>query len=224
MPNTLISYQCYLFIELIQSVYKMRVLYTANRKAPNAKYNQQHPKRSTANRHLNLAKKGKTLKLPGRPKKGRLNFNTNLLNQNRNMIAQNGIDFVLGEDDGVDKEYRLRRSSNHGLGVYLANTRETQCAADGLDIYLFSVDSESDTVIDATKRGNIACFINHSCSPNCEFVGNDETNTIQIVSLCPIKYGTEITINYRLLPGEEPIKCNYEKKERLLFKFILLNY
>lgn len=52
----------------------MRVTYTANRKLAVAKHNAKHPKRSTANRHLNLAKKGKTLKPPGRPKKKTIKF------------------------------------------------------------------------------------------------------------------------------------------------------
>lgn len=150
--------------------------------------------------------------------------------QNRKMIAQHGIDFELLDDDGVDDKYRLKPSAIHGLGVYLANSdllagatlmeyrgdiitkaesdiREAQYAANGLDIYLFSINENNDTVIDGTKRGNIARFINHSCSPNCECVGDDENDSIQIVSLVPIKNGSEITINYRLQPGER-IECN----------------
>lgn len=199
----------------------MRLTFAANRKVANAKYNEKHPKRSTKYRHLQIAKKGKTVKANGRPKKRQLNFNANLLMQNRNVIAKEKIDFELEEDEGVDGNFRLKRSKIHGLGVFYAardlakdavlmeyrgetithteaDTREAEYTASGLDMYLFSVNT--DTVIDATKRGNLARFINHSCSPNCESVGSYESDTIQIVSLQPIKYGSEITIDYHMLP------------------------
>jgi [histone H3]-lysine4 N-trimethyltransferase SETD1 len=48
----------------------------------------------------------------------------------------------------------------------VANLREQRYLKQGIgSSYLFRIDE--DTVIDATKKGGIARFINHSCSPNC---------------------------------------------------------
>ena len=52
----------------------------------------------------------------------------------------------------------------------LADAREKQYEGGALrgqggDCYMFRLDGE--TVLDATSRGNVARFINHSCTPNC---------------------------------------------------------
>src|ERR1019366_8547248 len=48
----------------------------------------------------------------------------------------------------------------------VADCREVMYAKQGIgSSYLFRIDE--DTVIDATKKGGIARFINHSCMPNC---------------------------------------------------------
>ncbi|KAM8703218.1 hypothetical protein ACLKA7_007924 [Drosophila subpalustris] len=48
----------------------------------------------------------------------------------------------------------------------VADLRETKYEAIGIgSSYLFRIDME--TIIDATKCGNLARFINHSCNPNC---------------------------------------------------------
>lgn len=48
----------------------------------------------------------------------------------------------------------------------VADMRERQYLKSGIgSSYLFRIDEH--TVIDATKRGGIARFINHSCTPNC---------------------------------------------------------
>ena len=55
-------------------------------------------------------------------------------------------------------------------------------------------------IIDATKRGNRARFINHACEPNCEtqkWVVNGET-CVCIFSLREIAAGEELTYNYHL--------------------------
>lgn len=51
-------------------------------------------------------------------------------------------------------------------------------------------------VIDATKRGNSARWINHSCAPNCE--PEDEGNRIFIETRRDIRPGEELTYDYNL--------------------------
>lgn len=62
---------------------------------------------------------------------------------------------------------------------------------------LFTVDDK--TVIDASRKGNSARWINHSCSPNCETVGGDR---IFIEALRDIPPGEELTYDYNLQLGE----------------------
>lgn len=48
----------------------------------------------------------------------------------------------------------------------IAEIRENRYLKSGIgSSYLFRIDDN--TVIDATKKGGIARFINHSCDPNC---------------------------------------------------------
>ena len=86
------------------------------------------------------------------------------------------------------KPVRFARSAIHNWGLYamqniaandmiieyvgekvrqqVADMRERQYLKSGIgSSYLFRIDEQ--TVIDATKKGGIARFINHSCTPNC---------------------------------------------------------
>lgn len=58
--------------------------------------------------------------------------------------------------------------------------------------FLFSVDEN--TTIDASREGNEARFINHSCDPNCEAV--DEDGHIFIEAIKNIQPGVELTYDY----------------------------
>ncbi|OII76583.1 SET domain-containing protein [Cryptosporidium andersoni] len=77
-------------------------------------------------------------------------------------------------------------------------------------IYVFSLGNE--TYIDATYKGNLARFINHSCEPNLVaqkwFVGSDIK--VGLFSLRDIKAGDELTFDYRLgtsISGDQPFEC-----------------
>jgi SET domain-containing protein len=59
---------------------------------------------------------------------------------------------------------------------------------------LFTVDDQ--IVIDGTRRGNSARWINHSCAPNCEAV--DDGGRIFIEALGDLRPGEEITYDYNL--------------------------
>jgi uncharacterized protein len=70
--------------------------------------------------------------------------------------------------------------------------------ADATHTMLFIVDDE--TVIDATRRGNAARWINHSCRPNCEAVDEDRRIYIEAIrDICP---GEELTYDYNLVLEE----------------------
>lgn len=79
--------------------------------------------------------------------------------------------------------------------------------------YLFRVDN--DTIVDATKKGNLARFINHCCDPNCiaKVITVDGQKKIVIYAKRDIHVGEEITYDY-LFPKEElkiPCHCGAVK-------------
>ncbi|KAI8579590.1 hypothetical protein K450DRAFT_174815, partial [Umbelopsis ramanniana AG] len=73
--------------------------------------------------------------------------------------------------------------------------------------YLFRVDD--DTVIDATKKGSVARFINHCCSPNCsaKIITVDKQKKIVIYANRDIELGEEITYDYKFPIEADKIPC-----------------
>ena len=67
---------------------------------------------------------------------------------------------------------------------------------------LFSVDGG--LVIDATRRGNWARWINHSCAPNCEI--EEEGHRVFIEARRDIRRGEEIAYDYNLQISERHTK------------------
>jgi len=97
------------------------------------------------------------------------------------------------------------------IGEYIqekvANLREKLYAKQGYDDYMFRVDDH--LIIDATKKGNLARFINHSCDPNCytRVVHVQNTPRIVIFSKRKIKPGEELTYDYKFPIEEDKIPC-----------------
>ncbi|KAJ9690088.1 hypothetical protein PVL29_012642 [Vitis rotundifolia] len=78
--------------------------------------------------------------------------------------------------------------------------------------YLFRLDDGY--VVDATKRGGIARFINHSCEPNCytKVISVEGEKKIFIYAKRHITAGEEITYNYKFPLEEKKIPCNCGSK------------
>lgn len=90
----------------------------------------------------------------------------------------------------------------------VADLRERQYEAMGIgSSYLFRIDI--DTIIDATKCGNLARFINHSCNPNCyaKIITIESQKKIVIYSKQQINVNEEITYDYKFPIEEEKIPC-----------------
>ncbi|XP_022769471.1 histone-lysine N-methyltransferase ATXR7 isoform X2 [Durio zibethinus] len=79
--------------------------------------------------------------------------------------------------------------------------------------YLFRLDDGY--VVDATKRGGIARFINHSCEPNCytKVISVEGQKKIFIYAKRHIAAGEEITYNYKFPLEEKKIPCNCGSKK-----------
>ncbi|KAI5290570.1 histone methyltransferase set1, partial [Ascosphaera aggregata] len=113
------------------------------------------------------------------------------------------------------KRVRFARSAIHNWGLYaeeqinandmiieyvgekireqVADMRERQYLKSGIgSSYLFRIDKSN--IIDATKRGGIARFINHSCTPNCtaKIIPCDGSKRIVIYALRNIAKGMSI--------------------------------
>ncbi|KAJ3211455.1 hypothetical protein HDU82_005813 [Entophlyctis luteolus] len=73
--------------------------------------------------------------------------------------------------------------------------------------YLFRIDD--DNIIDATKSGNLARFINHCCDPNCnaKIITVDGQKKIVIYANKPVAEGEEITYDYKFPIEEDKIPC-----------------
>jgi len=114
----------------------------------------------------------------------------------------------------------VRYSPIHGRGVFAVNaiargariieyTGERMSHARADRLYGDLHDGSSHTmlfaatdkvVIDATKRGGPARWINHSCQPNCE--ANEEGGRVFIDAIRAIKPGDELSYDYNLVLEE----------------------
>ena len=59
---------------------------------------------------------------------------------------------------------------------------------------------------DAAVGGNVARFINHSCTPNCWIEVDGKTKTIWVRAAKPIRKGQELTYDYNT-EGDKVIPC-----------------
>ena len=127
----------------------------------------------------------------------------------------------------------VRNSSIHGRGVFAlrripkgtriieykgklitdkeADRRYSRVHEHSPHTMLFSL--EGGWVIDATRRGNSARWINHSCVPNCDI--EEEGRRIFIESRRDIHPGDELTYDYNLQIGEKHTKA--AKREHACF-------
>ncbi|XP_060926661.1 histone-lysine N-methyltransferase SETD1B-A isoform X1 [Limanda limanda] len=90
----------------------------------------------------------------------------------------------------------------------IADMREKRYEEEGIgSSYMFRVDH--DTIIDATKCGNFARFINHSCNPNCyaKVITVEAQKKIVIYSRQPINVNEEVTYDYKFPIEDEKIPC-----------------
>ncbi|KAK9475235.1 histone-lysine N-methyltransferase-like protein, H3 lysine-4 specific [Dipodascopsis tothii] len=128
---------------------------------------------------------------------------------------------------------RFARSAIHNWGLYameniganemiieyvgevvrqqVADMRERRYIKNGIgSSYLFRIDES--TVVDATKRGGIARFINHCCTPSCtaKIIKVDGQKRIVIYALRDITANEELTYDYKFereVNSEERIPC-----------------
>jgi histone-lysine N-methyltransferase SETD1 len=136
----------------------------------------------------------------------------NDINISKNLTGAEGDALRFNQLKKRKKLVKFDRSAIHNWGLYaqeniaandmiieyvgekvrqrVADLREARYDQQGVgSSYLFRIDE--DTVIDATKMGGIARFINHSCTPNCtaKIIRVDNTKRIVIYALRDIGQG-----------------------------------
>ncbi|RYP29062.1 hypothetical protein DL767_006924 [Monosporascus sp. MG133] len=157
------------------------------------------------------------------------NSRANRVNNRRFVADLNDQKRTLGQDSDVlrfnqlkkrKKPVKFARSAIHNWGLYameninkddmiieyvgeevrqqIAEIRENRYLKSGIgSSYLFRIDDN--TVIDATKKGGIARFINHSCMPNCtaKIIKVEGSKRIVIYALRDIAQNEELTYDYK---------------------------
>ncbi|TMS10039.1 Histone-lysine N-methyltransferase 2C [Larimichthys crocea] len=104
------------------------------------------------------------------------------------MIEYNGT--ILRNEVAISKE-KIYRSQNRA-------------------VFMFRIDSEH--VVDATRTGGLARYINHSCGPNCvaEVVTFERGYKIIISCIRRIEKGEELCFDYQFdtAEGQHKIACH----------------
>jgi hypothetical protein len=123
----------------------------------------------------------------------------------------------------------VRRSSVHGKGVFaLRSLAEGERVLEykgeitrwrdavrrhrreGVAGHTFLFGLSDGRVIDGSRGGNSARWLNHACAPNCETI--EDTGRIFIHTLRPIDAGEELFIEYLLAtddPLDEDVRAQY---------------
>lgn len=87
------------------------------------------------------------------------------------------------------------------VGEYLTYEQADDLYDDFPNTYLFGLDGGK-KIIDGF---GVACFVNHSCQPNCET--DQIRGKMWIIALRDIAAGEELTYDYNLFDGEDDAPC-----------------
>ncbi|KAJ8711311.1 hypothetical protein PYW07_008553 [Mythimna separata] len=138
-----------------------------------------------------------------------LKFNQLKFRKKQLKFAKSGIhDWGLFAQEPIAADEMVIEYVGQMVRPIVADVREAHYEATGIgSSYLFRIDL--DTIIDATKCGNLARFINHSCNPNCyaKIITIESQKKIVIYSKQPIGVDEEITYDYKFPLEDEKIPC-----------------
>lgn len=157
----------------------------------------------------------------------------NDINMQKQMLSSETDILKFNQLKKRKKPVKFARSAIHNWGLYamepiaanemiieyvgevvrqkVAELREKKYLRSGIgSSYLFRIDEQ--TVIDATKLGGIARFINHSCTPSCtaKIIKVEGKKRIVIYALRDIAANEELTYDYKFereVDDDERIPC-----------------
>ncbi|TSO88076.1 Histone-lysine N-methyltransferase SETD1B-A [Bagarius yarrelli] len=138
-----------------------------------------------------------------------LKFNQLKFRKKRLRFSRSRIhDWGLFAEEPIAADEMVIEYVGQSVRQVIADMRERRYEQEGIgSSYLFRVDQ--DTIIDATKCGNLARFINHSCNPNCyaKVITVETKKKIVIYSRQPISVNEEVTYDYKFPIEDEKIPC-----------------
>ncbi|XP_058473303.1 histone-lysine N-methyltransferase SETD1B-A isoform X2 [Solea solea] len=138
-----------------------------------------------------------------------LKFNQLKFRKKKIRFCKSGIhDWGLFAMEPIAADEMVIEYVGQNIRQVIADMREKRYEEEGIgSSYMFRVDH--DTIIDATKCGNFARFINHSCNPNCyaKVVTVESQKKIVIYSRQPINVNEEITYDYKFPIEDVKIPC-----------------
>ncbi|XP_034090058.1 histone-lysine N-methyltransferase SETD1B-A isoform X3 [Gymnodraco acuticeps] len=138
-----------------------------------------------------------------------LKFNQLKFRKKKIRFCRSGIhDWGLFALEPIAADEMVIEYVGQNIRQVIADMREKRYEEEGIgSSYMFRVDH--DTIIDATKCGNFARFINHSCNPNCyaKVITVESQKKIVIYSRQPINVNEEITYDYKFPIEDEKIPC-----------------
>jgi len=107
----------------------------------------------------------------------------------------------------IDEGEMIVEYAGEVIRATVADIRERRYEAQGIGCYMFR--HGEDDVVDATRSGNVARFINHSCEPNCysREVKIGGRRHIIIFALRSIYRGEELTYDYKFPIEDVKMPC-----------------
>ncbi|XP_056148692.1 histone-lysine N-methyltransferase 2C [Lampris incognitus] len=110
----------------------------------------------------------------------------------------------------IEKQTMVIEYNGTILRNEVAISKEKMYRAQNRGVFMFRIDSEH--VVDATRTGGLARYINHSCAPNCvaEVVTFERGYKIIISSSRRIEKGEELCFDYQFdtVDGQHQIACH----------------
>lgn len=142
--------------------------------------------------------------------------------QNQRMIRKNYADVEVF-DTKTSKGFGLRCREglprNTLVMEYVGEVLDQHSFEDRIEKYkkrgqkhYYFMTLQNDRIIDATDRGNLSRFMNHSCNPNCEtqkWISSGQQR-IGLFTKHSVRPGTELTFDYkfvRLSNDDAPVTC-----------------
>jgi len=105
--------------------------------------------------------------------------------------------------EAINKNKRIIDYAGELISNKESEKREDRYLSKGC-IWVFRVNSKWSR--DAAVGGNVARFINHSCTPNCWIEVDAKSKTIWVRAAKPIAKGQELTYDYNT-EGDKVIPC-----------------